>query len=98
MKGSNAAQPETQQGRFTVADLERLPLLVGANEFANILNCSCKSICAWHKRGLLKRFEVKDAFGPKRWSGILIRQYLETSATAEPVRRFFGSARKLAAR
>lgn len=67
--------------------------LVGATVLAEVFAIGVSQVHKNAKRGLYEMFEVKPALGPKRWSGILLAQYLKGRPLYVPT---FGARRKRA--
>lgn len=70
-----------------------LPMACGVQDLARFFGVSTSRIHQLRRAGKFRRFEIKDAIGPKRWSGVLLKRYAEHGRDES---RFFGSARRSA--
>lgn len=59
-----------------------LPLALDAHDLAAIFGRSLNTIYDWKKAGKLRRFELRQPMGAKRWSGRLLQQHLDGSGAA----------------
>jgi hypothetical protein len=63
--------------QMTAGELERLPAALSVRDLARIFNVAIGTIYGYHYSGALRRFELGKPIGARRWSGKLVRDYLE---------------------
>jgi hypothetical protein len=58
---------------------EVLPAALDAHDLARVFGKSLKTIYGWRAAGKLRKFELRQPMGSKRWSGRLLQSFLEDS-------------------
>ncbi len=56
---------------------EPIPNALGSGELMRVLNLTEPTFYAYQKEGKLKRFEFRRPVGTKRYSGKLVKRYLD---------------------
>jgi hypothetical protein len=70
---------------FTVGEV--LPAACDAHDLARVFGKSLNTIYDWHKDGRLRRFELRKPMTSKRWSGVLLQQFLDGGGAVLPAFR-----------
>lgn len=78
------AQNRTER-RFYLGD--PIPVVLNAHDFARIFNRSLNTIYGWDKAGKLRKFELRQPFGPQRWSGRLLQKFLDEGSHSLSLQR-----------
>jgi hypothetical protein len=68
-----------------------LPRVCGVTEMCAIFGLTPSGFHRRERKGYYERFELKPKIGPKRWSGTLLKRYLDCEAGAS---RFVTAGRK----
>jgi hypothetical protein len=76
--------------RFTLAEIDTLPVVCGKDEICRIFAISSSRFHELVAEGALDMFMLKPAIGPKRFSGVLLRRYLQGDPLYQPT---FGQRR-----
>lgn len=61
---------------FCVGD--PIPTTLGSGDLARVLNLPEPTFYQYQKEGKFKRFEFRRPFGAKKYSGALVKRFLET--------------------
>jgi hypothetical protein len=61
---------------MTLAELDALPAALDAKDLARIFGTSLDTIYDYHHGGKLRRFQLAKPIGSRRWSGRLVRDFL----------------------
>lgn len=66
---------------------ETLDAALDAHQVARAFGKSVKTIHGWHKAGKLRKFELRQPMGTKRWSGRKLQDFLDAERTAMSLAR-----------
>jgi hypothetical protein len=73
---------------LTVSELDLLPPALTAKDLARIFQVAVGTIYGYHYAGKLRRFQLAKPIGARRWSGRLVRDFLNGDGNPiEAVRR-----------
>jgi len=73
---------------MTVEELARLPAALSVRDLARIFQVSPGAIYGYHYAGRLRRFQLAKPIGARRWSGTLVRDFLQGAGNPlEAIRR-----------
>lgn len=72
----SARQFRPKPAPLTLAELDQLSPALTAKDLARIFQVAIGTIYGYHHRGLLRRFQLSKPIGARRWSGRLVRDFL----------------------
>jgi predicted site-specific integrase-resolvase len=73
---------------LTLAELDTLPVALNVADLARIFGVSLPTIYGYHHSGKLRRFQLAKPIGTRRWSGRLVKEFLNGEGNAlEAIRR-----------
>ncbi len=73
---------------LTVGELQALPAALSVRDLARIFQVGIGTIYGYHYSGRLRRFQLSKPIGARRWSGKLVRDFLDGEGSPlEAVRR-----------
>jgi hypothetical protein len=73
---------------LTLAELDALPAALNVADLARVFGVSLPTIYGYHHSGKLRRFQLAKPIGTRRWSGRLLKEFLNGEGNAlETIRR-----------
>jgi hypothetical protein len=64
-----------------------LPAACDAHLVARVFGIALQTVYDWHKAGKLRKFELRQPMGAKRWSGRLLQEFLDGHGNRVALRR-----------